>query len=222
MTAHAAQNGKPLVILGAGGHAKVLLSLIQAAGFEVLGICDPALDQVATQWRGIKVLGGDDALAGLDPDMVGLVNGVGQLVGSPLRQRIFLGLKEMGFWFPALVHPAAWIDSSVALGEGVQVMAGAIIQADTVIGSNSIINTRAGVDHDCILGMSVHIAPGATLCGSVRVGDRAFIASGATVIQGLSVGADAIVGAGAVLVRNLAARQILLGSAARKKLGPDE
>lgn len=223
MTACVAQDGKPLVILGAGGHAKVLLSLIQAAGLEVLGICDPALAaQGVVQWRGMKILGGDDVLVDMDPDMVGLVNGIGQVVGSPQRQHIFSGLKEKGFRFPALVHPAAWVDSSVVLGEGVQVMAGAVIQPDTIIGINTIINTRAGIDHDCILGAHVHVAPGATLCGSVRVEDRAFIASGATVIQGLSVGEEAVVGAGAVLVRNLFARQILLGSVARKKLGPDE
>lgn len=223
MTMGASTDERPLVILGAGGHAKVLLSLIQAVGLQVLGVCDPALAaQRVSQWRGNEVLGGDEALVKLDPSTVWLVNGVGQQVGASLRRRIFDELKENGFRFRSLVHPAAWVDSSVVLGEGAQVMAGAVIQPDSVIGVNTIVNTRASIDHDCRLGSHVHVAPGATLCGGVRVEDHAFIASGATVIQGMLVGEDSVVGAGAVLVRDLAARQVLLGSAVRKMLGPSE
>lgn len=212
---------KPLVMLGAGGHAKVLLSLVQAAGLELLGVCDPVLSsQGVDRWRGIVVLGGDEVLDALEPASVDLINGVGQLVGGMGRRKIFASLKEKGFHFPVLVHPTAWVDATAILQEGVQIMAGVVIQADVVIGSNSIINTLAGIDHDCCLGEDVHVAPGATLCGGVQVNDRAFIASGATVIQGLTVGQDAVVGAGAVLVRNLAARQVLLGPAARKKAAP--
>lgn len=208
----------PLVILGAGGHAKVLLSLAQASGLNVFGVCDPELAQQGSdQWRGVRVLGGDEALDAMDPASVGLINGIGQLVGSTGRRKIFERFKAKGFRFPALVHPAAWVDVSAVLNEGVQVMAGAVIQADATVGSNSIINTGASLDHDCYLGVHVHVAPGATLCGNVRVQDRAFIASGATVIQGLTVGEESVVGAGAVLVRDLAARLTLIGPAARNK-----
>lgn len=214
-------NCKPLVMLGAGGHAKVLLSLAQAVGLELLGVCDPVLSrQGVSQWRGITVLGGDEVLDALEPEAVGLINGIGQLVGDMGRRKIFASLKAKGFQFPVLVHPTAWVDNTAILYEGVQVMAGVVIQADVVIGLNSIINTRAGIDHDCCLGADVHVAPGATLCGGVQVLDRAFIASGATVTQGLTIGEGAVVGAGAVLVRDLAARQILLGPAARKKAAP--
>lgn len=208
-------------MLGAGGHAKVLLSLAQSLGLELLGVCDPVLfSQGVSHWRGIRVLGGDEALDALNPESVGLINGVGRLVGNAGRCRVFARLKEKGFQFPVLVHPTAWVDNTAFLHEGVQVMAGAVIQADVIIGSNSIINTRAGIDHDCCLGVDVHVAPGATLCGGVQVQDRAFIASGATVIQGLTVGEDAVVGAGALLVRDLAAQHILLGPAACKKASP--
>lgn len=214
---------KPLVILGAGGHAKVLLSLVQSAGFDVLGVCDPVLaDQTGGQWRGISILGGDAALDALEPGSIELVNGLGQLVGGTGRQKVFQRLRARGFRFPVLVHPLAWVDSTARLEEGVQIMAGAIIQADVVIGANSIINTRAGIDHDCRLGEDVHVAPGATLCGGVQVEKGAFIGSGATVIQGLTVGTEAVVGAGATLTRNLEARQVLFGPAGRKKDAPKE
>lgn len=217
MSIDSSRIARPLVLLGAGGHAKVLLSLIQAAGFEVLGVCDPVLSvQAVSSWRGIKVLGGDEALEGLEPSSVGLVNGIGQLVEGTSRQRVFDGLKERGFLFPALRHPATWVDNSVILHEGVQVMAGAVIQADTVIGVNSIINTNASVDHDCTIGAHVHIAPAATLCGGVTIESYCFIGSGATVIQGLKVGESSVVGAGVALVRDLAKGHTVLGAAVRK------
>lgn len=213
-----ANGSLPLIMLGAGGHAKVLLSLAQASGLNVIGVCDPELaEQGRDQWRGVRVLGGDEALDAFDPASVGLINGIGQLVGSTGRRKVFERLKARGFRFPVLVHPTAWIDPSAVLNEGAQVMAGAVIQADTSVGLNSIINTQASLDHDCYLGAHVHVAPGATLCGNVQVQDRAFIASGATVIQGLTVEEGAVVGAGTVLVRNLAARLMLIGPAARNK-----
>ncbi len=216
-------NHMPLVMLGAGGHAKVLLSLAQLLGLDIHGICAPELrEQGIGEWRGCKVLGGDEVLEMLDPGSVGLINGIGQLVGGSGRRNVYERLTARGFLFPALKHPAAWVDPSVSLGDGAQIMAGAIIQADAVIGANSIINTRASIDHDCRIGSHVHVAPAATLCGNVRVGDRAFIACSAAVIQGISIGNDAVVGAGAVLVRDLAAHHIMFGSRAPSRFVPGE
>jgi UDP-perosamine 4-acetyltransferase len=215
--------GMPLIILGAGGHAKVLLSLAQMLNLSIHGICAPELrEQGIGEWRGCKVLGGDEALEMLDPASVGIVNGIGQLVGSTGRRTVYERFAARGFHFPALKHPAAWVDPSVILNDGSQVMAGAVIQADAVIGINSIINTRASVDHDCLIGAHVHIAPAATLCGNVRVGDRAFIACNAAVIQSINVGNDAVVGAGAILVRDLADNSIIFGSRAPSRFVPGE
>ncbi|MFK5734564.1 acetyltransferase [Pseudomonas urmiensis] len=214
---------QPLVLLGAGGHAKVLLSLAQAAGRAIIGVCDPLLVKQGVQcWRGIPVVGGDDALLQMDRAKVGLINGIGQLVQGNLRQRVFQRHLDLGFQFPVMVHPAAWVDPSATLGQGVQVMAGAVIQADVMIGNNCIVNTRAAIDHDCRLESHIHIAPGATLCGSVHVESGAFIGCGANIIQGLRIGHDSVVGAGATLVRNLSAHQILLGAAPRTKTSPFE
>ena len=208
----------PLVMIGAGGHAKVLHALALAAGHSILGVCDPQLvQQGQTHWRGIPVLGEDDALKQFDPVAIGLINGIGQLVGSQVRQDVFARLRQAGFSFPVLLHPAAWVASTSRLAQGVQVMAGAIVQPDCCIGENTIINTSASVDHDCDIGANVHVAPGVTICGEVRVHDDAFVGSGATLIQGLIVGTRAIVGAGVTLTRNLDCDQILLGPASRLK-----
>lgn len=194
----------PLVLLGAGGHARVLLALVRANGNEVLGVCDPALKAKGQpDWEGIPVLGDDDALLQIGPDKVGLVLGVGQLPYKTTRADLYQAWSQRGYSFPPLVHPNAWVSPDVALSDGLQIMAGAVVQPGCVFGNNIIVNTNAGLDHDCHIGNNVHIAPGATLCGSVTVGIGAFIGAGAVVIQNLHVGSGAVVGAGVTLVRNL-------------------
>lgn len=218
MTTATALANAPLIILGSGGHAKVLLGLIRAAGLRIQGVCAPELaGSAGGEWRGVAVLGGDEALDRFDPQTIRLVNGVGQLVGSAVRRQLFERFVARGFYFPALVHPVAWIDASARLDQGAQIMAGAVIQPDVSLGASSIVNTGASVDHDCRIGAHVHIAPGATLCGGVTVCDGAFVASGATVLPGCTVGEGAVVGAGAVLTRDLPPGRILLGQSPRLK-----
>jgi UDP-perosamine 4-acetyltransferase len=96
--------------------------------------------------------------------------------------------------------------------EGVQVMAGAIVQPGVRVGANSVLNSRSSVDHDCVIGSHVHVAPGAVLCGSVVVGDHAFVGAGATVIQGVHIGAGAVIGAGVVVIRNVAKGAVVYGA----------
>jgi UDP-perosamine 4-acetyltransferase len=204
---------RPLILLGAGGHAKVLLALARAAAVPVEGVCDPSLAVNGIgQWLGVPVIGADDALDTLDPATVFLANGIGQVPFSQLREKLFTRCMAKGFSFASLVHPAAWVAPDAILEEGSQVMAGSIVQSAAKLGMNSVVNTRASIDHDCNIGAHVHVAPGAVLCGSVRVGDRAFIGAGATVIQGIQVGACAVIGAGATVVRDVADDAVVLGA----------
>ncbi len=192
------------VLLGAGGHAKVVLSLARACGLDVAGVCDPALARAGeSRWRGLAVLGGDEALQKLSNDAWVLLNGVGQVVGNNARRALYERARAQGFRFPALVHPHAWIDDSAQLADGVQVMAGAVLQADVRVGENSLINTRASVDHDGRIGPHVHVAPGAVLCGEVELAEEAFVGSGAVLLPGVHVGARAVVAAGCTLPRSL-------------------
>lgn len=209
---------RPLVLLGAGGHARVLAALARSAGHPVLGVCDPILAANAvSRWEDLDVLGGDRALDQLPPERVVLVLGIGQLATSTMRERLYAEWRARGYDFPVLIHPTAWIAPGVVLRDGVQVMAGAVIQPGCDIGANSIVNTRACVDHDCRIGRDVHIAPGATLCGTVTVEDGAFVGAGATVIQGLRIGARAVVGAGVTLVRDLAPTTTVIGAPNRSR-----
>ena len=191
------------IILGAGGHAKVLIEALLQSGAVIAGITehDPAL--VGTNILGVPVLGGDDVVNEYPPSEIRLVNGLGSVGLTVNRQQLFEKFKGMGYKFATVIHPSAAIASDVVLGEGAQIMAGVVIQPGSHIGINSIINTRASVDHDCSIGDHVHIAPGVTMSGGVSVGAYSHIGTGATVIQGLSIGSGCLVAAGAVVTKNI-------------------
>jgi sugar O-acyltransferase (sialic acid O-acetyltransferase NeuD family) len=192
----------PAILLGAGGHARVVRALAEALGMQITGVCAPSLT-AGDEWMGLRVLGADAALFTLDPASVVLVNGVGKMPGSMVRAGLHTEWTSQGFQFPSLVHPAAWVAPDVVLGPGVQVMAGAMVQPGCTVGSGSIINTRVGVDHDGQLAEDVHLAPGAILCGDVQVDAGAFIGAGAVVLPGCAIGAGAVVAAGALVKRNV-------------------
>lgn len=195
-----------LILLGAGGHARVLQALVQALGQCLIGVVDPVLAREgAASWRGLAVLGDDAALLARDPGEAGLVNGIGPVPHQLGRQAVHQRFSAAGFHFPSLVHPHAWVAPDVVLANGVQVMAGAVVQPACRLGSGSTLNTGSRIDHDCEVGAHAHIAPGAVLCGGVRVHEGAFVGAGAVVLPGLTVGAGAIVAAGSTLTRDLAA-----------------
>jgi len=205
----------PIVILGAGGHAKVLIEALLADAAVIAGIvdADPALGGM--QLLGVPVLGGDELVETFPASEIMLANGIGS-VGLPVRRReLFERFKNRGYRFAAVIHPSAVIASDVELGEGVQIMAGAVIQPGSRIGSNAVINTRASVDHDCRIGEHTHLAPGVTLSGAVTVGGTCHIGTGATVIQGIAIGSHSVIGAGALVLKNVPSSVTVVGVPAR-------
>jgi sugar O-acyltransferase (sialic acid O-acetyltransferase NeuD family) len=203
----------PVIVLGAGGHARVVIDALLLKGAAILGVTAPAIEGAPP--FGLPFLGTDLAVDAHPATSVRLVNGLGSIRQAGARREIFEGFKAKGYKFDRVVHPSAVVARNVELGEGVQVMAGAVIQTGSRIGANSIVNTRAAVDHDCFVGAHVHLAPGATLSGDVRVGEGAHIGSGATVIQGVSIGSGALVGAGSVVIRDVASGAVVVGIPAR-------
>lgn len=203
-----------LVILGAGGHARVLLSALQLSGYKVVGCL--AEDVPDAHWpREVEYLGPDSVLRSLEPERIKLVNGIGGIGNNDKRQRVFERAKAVGFDFHTVVHPRALLADDVRLGEGVVVMMGAILQVGCVVGPNATVNTGAIIDHDCRIGAHAHIAPGVCLSGAVHVGDGAHIGTGAAVIQGIRIGVNALVAAGCVVVRDIPAGAKVKGVPAR-------
>lgn len=194
----------PVIVVGGGGHALVVIEALRLVGAEIAGIADPG-GAAAARAFGLTVLGGDDAVFVLGPDQVQLANGIGSIEAMDRRGALFRRFTARGYRFATVLHPRAVIGTGVVLEQGVQVMAGAIIQCFSKIGADTIVNTAAAIDHGCTIGESCHIAPGATLCGDVTLGERCHIGAGATIIQGLSIGAGSLVAAGAVVTRDLPA-----------------
>ena len=206
-----------LGIFGAGGHAKVAADTAIASGaFELIGFYDDNQARHGERFYQERcVLGGlnellDDLQQGmLDVAFVALGN-------SAVRQRIGEELTAAGHPLATLIHPQATLSPTATLGAGTLVVAGAIINADTRVGDHVIINTRASVDHDCIIAHGVHIAPGATLCGGVQVGERSFVCAGATMIPLTKLPADSTLGAGSTLLSPADAPGVWVGSPARR------
>ncbi len=194
---------KPVIVLCGGGHARVVINALISMKRVVLGIVDEDSDLAGQNILGLPVLGSESALKMYSPEKVTLVNGLGGLKSMTPRTELFERFKKQGYEFLTVIHPSAIIGMDVEFSEGAQIMAGAVIQTGSRIGSNSIINTTASVDHDCIIGRNVHIAPGVTLCGAVLVGDGAYIGSGATIIPGITVGKDVLVKAGTTVIRDV-------------------
>jgi sugar O-acyltransferase (sialic acid O-acetyltransferase NeuD family) len=200
----------PVIIVGAGGHARVLVDALRTAGRPILGVVDPKLTTDAAGPLGLKVLGGDEALGQYCADKIELVNGIGGTGSTERRHDVFAQFCARGFRFSSVVHRSAVVSEFAELGQGVQVMAGCVIQCGAIIGANTIINTNASIDHDCKIGQSVHVAPGVTLSGAATIGDRSHIGTGACVIQGIKIGQRCLVAAGAVVYRDLADGQRLV------------
>ena len=192
---------RKVVVVGAGGHAKVVLEVLRAAGgFEVAGLVDP--NPAQAEVLGVRVLGGDDILPGLRSR--GVAAAVVALGSNRARERVGDGLRAMGFALPAAVHPSALVSPSARIGDGAVVMARAVLGTLAAVGEFAIINTGAVVEHDNRIGRAAHVAPGVALAGSVTVGDRALVGVGSAVRPGIRIGADAVVGAGSAVVADVA------------------
>lgn len=191
----------PLIVVGGGGHAKVLVSTLFLLGQRVLGFVD--LNPSMSRLLNITNLGDDSAVFVHSPEQVRLVNGVGSTDSSIRRRKIYEKFVERGYVFETVIHPSAIVSPEVEIGEGVQIMAGALVQPGTRLEEDAIVNTGACVDHDCLIEAHAHIAPGATLSGEVHIGYGSHIGTGATIIQGIKVGAGSIVAAGAVVIRDV-------------------
>jgi sugar O-acyltransferase (sialic acid O-acetyltransferase NeuD family) len=194
----------PLILLGAGGHAKVVAMLAHAAGRRLIGVCDPSLATAGVhEWRGLRVLGDDTSLYCFPPDRYQLALGIGVSPGTHRRAERYIAFSKLGYCFPKLIHPLAIMDDSVFIADGAQILAGVVLQPDVQIGHNTIINTGVTIEHDSNIGNNVHVAPGAVVCGEVFVGADTFIGASATVLPRVKIGRGCLVAAGCTLAHDL-------------------
>jgi UDP-perosamine 4-acetyltransferase len=211
----------PVIILGGGGHARVLADCLQLAGRRVLGFTAP--ERQPDLAPGIAWLGDDAALTGHDPATVELVNGIGSVGTTGRRRQVFVHWTGKAYRFADLRHPTAVVSGlAVELGHGSQLLAGSLVAPGVRLGDNVLINSRAVVEHDCRVGDHCHVASGAIVCGGCDIGAGVHIGAGATLIQGITIGNGAIIAAGSVVTTNVEPLTLIAGVPGRPKRALNE
>ena len=204
-----------LVIIGAGGHGKVIADTASCTQrWSEIVFLDDRYSQGYTQVSKWAVIGNSTHYRPLLQPTDAILVGIGN---NSVREKIFNELLSLNLQIPLLVHPTAYVSSTVNIGIGTVVFAQAAINVDAQIGMGCIINTSASVDHDCILGDFCHISPGAHLAGGTKVGPRSWLGVGSVTKQLVEIGHDCMIGAGAAVVQNVYNETIVMGVPARLK-----
>lgn len=201
-----------LLIIGAGGHGKVVAdAALESGKWDEIIFLDDAWPEKQKNGRW-DIHGKTDHLTDWKERCSGAIVAIGN---NRLRMELQRTLLASGFEVVSVVHPSAQISRFATLGAGSVVFANAVVNVDATVGDGAIINTSATIDHDCILGVGVHIAPGANLGGGVTVGDFSWVGLGAAVRHYLSIGTDVTIGAGAVVINNIENGATAVGVPAR-------
>lgn len=184
-----------LIIIGAGGHGKVIADIALKNGYTDICFAD---DNAAGDCMGFPIIGRCDSLISLNDGNTDFVIGIGN---NAIRKKI---AEKYDVNWVTLVHPSAQIAVNVTIGKGTVVMAGAVINVCTSIGEHCIINTGAIVEHDNVINNYVHLSPGVKLSGMVIIGECTWIGTGASVINNVNIAEGVTIGAGAVVIKSIA------------------
>lgn len=187
---------KNIIVIGAGGHAKVILATLSILNYNIEGVLDDNPKLLGEFVLGYKVIGDISYLKRCKDKQV-----ICALGDNKLRHKIATAFANLN-WI-SLVHPRAYVHESVALGKGSVVFAGAVVQPDTRVGEHVIINTASSVDHDCEIENFAHIAPGSHLGGGVKVGEGALVGIGSSVKPYSTIGQWSLIGAGSAVVHDI-------------------
>lgn len=203
-----------VVILGAGGHGRVVLDILyQAQLHKPVGFLDNNQALHGRRVDGLPVLGGIDDLAALKARGIhGAVIAVGD---NGVRRSMGDRLDQASFEVVSAIHPSAQLARNATIGRGVVIAAGAMVCAHCQIGDYVILNTGCIVDHESMIGTAVHICPGVRLAGHVTIESGAFVGIGATVVQSVRIGFEAVIGAGAVVLHDVDPMTTVVGVPAR-------
>ena len=198
------------IIYGAGGHGKTIFETLSDLGLKVAGFIDSNKELENKVYRGVKVIGGNEALDGiLESGIKACFIGVGGPTSSSIRIAVYDMLIKTGFYLPPLIAKDSNVSSTVKIGEGTVVLPGATIGPDVVIGKNCIINNNVTVCHDSIIGDHVHLTPNAVIAGDCKIGDGTVIGMCATVLNGTRVGKNCLIHNNVSVTKHLAENETL-------------
>jgi len=190
---------KEILILGAGGHCRSLIDVIELENkFKIAGIIDNELP-VGNKVLNYEIIGSDNDLEKLRKKYEYAVIGVGQIKTPKIRIKLFEMLKRLKFMLPVIISPRAYVSKYAEIGEGTVVMHDVLINSNVKIGKNCIINTKALIEHDCIIEDNCHISTGAIVNGGVVVGEGSFIGSNAVTKETIKIPEKSFIKAGSVV-----------------------
>ena len=188
-----------IILIGGGGHCRSVIDVIEKEGnFEIMGIIDKK-EKVGKEILGYKIIGTDDDLKDLREEIEYAFITIGQIKSVEPRKRIFKILKELRYKIPVVISPLAYVSKYSSIEEGTIIMHGVVVNANVKIGKNTIINSRALIEHDCIIGDFCHISTGVILNGNVQVGKETFIGSGSTCVNGIKIPEKSFIKAGSLV-----------------------
>ncbi len=192
---------KPVIVLGAGGHAKVITEILNQRDIKVLGISVKSKkDFKKTNYKSFS---DDEVISNYSPDQINLVNGVGSLPYDKSRYKISKNFIEKGYSFISITHPSAIISSEARISEGAQILAGSFVGPSSSIGIGTIINSHSSIDHDCEILEYCHLAPGVVCSGNVKIGNFVHISPGVTITNNIEIGNNSIIYPGVTLTKNI-------------------
>lgn len=196
----------PVAVIGCGGHGRVVMAALIAAGHRVVAATDLFPDRCKKTDPNIEVMTDEALRTKYAPDKILLSLGIGSVLPTndqSMTYRTVKSFEKLGYRFVGFTHPTAWVASGAIVAETSQIHAGAIVQPGAIVGDFSIMNTKSSIDHDCCVGSFCHICPGATVSGNVSIGDGSHLGTACTIIQGIRIGSESFVAAGATVVRDV-------------------
>jgi sugar O-acyltransferase (sialic acid O-acetyltransferase NeuD family) len=194
---------KKVVLLGAGGHAKSCIDVIEQTGlFEIVGLLGK-FEEIGIEVSGYKVIGSDDDLPRLNKEIKYAINCIGGIGSQQLRKKVTDNAKLVGFEFPEVVSPHAMVSRNAYIGEGTMVFHGAIINSGAYVAEGCVINTNALIEHDVKIERFTHISTQVTINGNVSIGASSFLGSGSIIKEGIYIGEDCLVGMGTIVRKDI-------------------
>ncbi|MDR3627010.1 MAG: acetyltransferase, partial [Ignavibacteriaceae bacterium] len=206
-------NKKKCLVLGMGGHSKVVTSIIESYDeYEIVGLIDKYPENVGKQVKCYTVIGYQDELEdfikkGFDTYFIAIGD-------NYIRRKLYLYLKSFNCVIPPLIHRSVKYENDLIIKEGIQLCTGVILATSVSIEENSLINSGAVIDHESMIGKNCHISTGVTITGKVEIGNNSFVGAGSTILPYVKIENDTIIGAGSVVVNNIPPNVVAYGAPA--------
>ena len=201
---------KPVIVLGAGGHAKVIIDILSQKKINILGMA--TLNNSKKANYDFKIFSDEEVIANFDSEEINLVNGLGSLPNDNKRYELSKKYLDFGYKFINIIHTSSIISKSTKILDGAQIMAGVIIGPGCKVGEGTIVNSQSSIDHDCEIENYSHICPGVVCSGNVKIGSFVHISTGVSIINNISIGDNSIIYPGVTLVKDVPKNSIVRSS----------